>query len=347
MNSLHCDKIVQGPHSKSSFLGQVFKSLLFLRVFVLLISVQGFAQKVHGTDWLKNAQYGVLVHYLHLLQNTKEPWNQGKITSWNSCVNAFDAKKFAADISETGARYVIFTTQQNDQFFSCPNSTFEKISGYKRGVATPHRDLINDIYLALKAKGIALMLYVTGNGPYKDEHALNAMNNRTLATFVNSWSKVLKDISLRYKAKVKGWWVDGAYPFIGYNDSLLAVLRTALKSGNENAIVAFNQAPKDSVSFYTSLDDYTAGEMNHINSFPKARFIRNAQWHAVTFLGKEWGVPGLRFRKDEVVNYVTSCNRKGGVVTLDVCLLRDGSIDAIQKEFLKSIKYLIKAGKKI
>lgn len=265
--------------------------------------------------------------------------NKGKITSWNNCVNEFNAKKFAADVAETGASYVLFTTQQNDQYFSCPNTTYEKITGYKRGVATPHRDLINDVYIALKAKGIALMLYVTGNGPYKDEQALNAMNNRTLATFVKSWAKVLADISMRYKAKVKGWWVDGAYPFIGYNDSLLAVLRSALNSGNKNSIIAFNQAPKDSVSFYTRLDDYTAGEMYHINSFPRTRFIKNAQWHAITFLGKDWGYPGLRFKYEEVVNYIKGCNNKGGVVTLDICLLRDGSLDIEQKEFLKNMNY--------
>lgn len=271
------------------------------------------------------SKYGLLVHYLYGLQNGKEPWNQGKITSWDSCINSFNVKKFADDVSLTGAGYVIFTIQQNSQYFSCPNNTFEKITGYVRGAATPKRDLINDIYVALNARGISLMLYVTGNGPFADLKSMTALTRNSYKmkrdkehgdvleinnNFLSSWSLVLKDISLRYKSKIKGWWVDGAYPFIGYNDTSLAILSKALKSGNRNAIIVFNPAPKDSVSFYTQLDDYTAGEMYHINTLPKNRFIKQAQWHALTFVGKDWAQPNLRFTANQVKDYLIACNKK-------------------------------------
>lgn len=315
---------------------------LLLAIIFCFSSIHVFAQKSHKTDWFKKAGYGIIVHYLHRFQNTTPPMNMGKHTSWDSCVNEFNVKRFAADVAETGAHYVIFTTQQNDQYFSCPNTTYERLTGYKRGTATPRRDLINELHYALKAKGIALMLYVTGNGPYKDEHAINAMNNKTLASFVATWSKVLRDISLRYKSKIKGWWVDGAYPFLGYNDTLLTKLRTALKAGNKQAIIAFNQAPKDSVSFYTSLDDYTAGEMYHIHSLPHGRFIKGVQWHAMTFLGKDWGEPGSRYDEDQLKNYLQECNKRGGVVTFDISLMRNGSLDEQQKALLKKVKYRLK-----
>jgi hypothetical protein len=153
----------------------------------------------------------------------------------------------------------------------------------------------------------------------------------------------LKDLSIRYKTKIKGWWVDGAYAFIGYNDSSLSVLSKALKAGNKNAIIAFNQAPRPEVTYYSKLDDYTAGEMYTIASLPEKRFLQQAQWHALTFLGKDWGQPGLRFTNAEVEKYIIGCNAKGGVVTMDVCLYRDGSIDSKQKKLLSGIKRSIKS----
>jgi alpha-L-fucosidase len=337
-----------------------FKILQIILFINILVVAKSYGQASTKTDWFKNAKYGLLVHYLFGLQNGKEPWNLGKVTSWDSCVNSFNVKKFAFDVAQTGAGYVIFTTQQNSQYFSCPNTTFERITGYPRGTATPRRDLINEIATALRARGIALMLYVTGNGPFVDGKSMKALTrnkekmrrDKTFGDvlevnkdFLDSWSLILKDISLRYKEKVKGWWVDGAYPFIGYNDTLLTVLSKALKAGNKNAIVAFNPAPKDTVSYYTILDDFTAGEMFHKNTFPRTRFLKQAQWHAVTFLGADWGQPGLRYSGKEIEDYIIACNKKGGVVTLDVCLLRDGSLDIDQKDALKKITGNIRKAK--
>jgi hypothetical protein len=33
----------------------------------------------------------------------------------------------------------------------------------------------------------------------------------------------------RYGKKVAGWWVDGCYPFIGYDEERLNILASALK----------------------------------------------------------------------------------------------------------------------
>jgi alpha-L-fucosidase len=302
----------------------------------------------HKTDWFKNAGYGIMVHYLNSLQNTKMPWNNNKITSWDSCVNAFDANKFAHDVNATGAKYVIFTVQSTDEYFCAPNITFERITGLKRGTATSHRDLINDLHKSLSAYNIDLMLYVTGNGPFKHFGAMESLTNNNFHNrvvnnafqvsrpFVITWSKVLREFSVRYKDKVKGWWVDGAYAFIGYNDITLGILASGLKAGNKKAIVAFNPSPKETVSYYSNHDDYTAGEIYHINSKPKTRMLKKVQWHATTFLGADWGRSEVRFKGDELANYIKSCNKNGGVVTIDVFLNRDGSlnkqqIDALQK----------------
>lgn len=325
-----------------------------LLIFFLLLSPSASFSQNSKADWFSKARYGIIVHYLNSLQNSGPPWNQGKKTSWDVCVNSFDVQKFASDVKVTGAGYVIFSLQQSDEFFCAPNATFEKLTGLKRGSSTSHRDLIADLYTALKAKNIGLMVYITGNGPFKNWPAMIKLTNNNFhervvnnayqvdKVFVQNWGKVIAEFSKRYKSKVKGWWIDGAYPFIGYNDTLLAILKTALKSGNPNAIVAFNPAPKDTVSYYSKSDDYTAGEIYHIQSVPKSRFMRGVQWHAATFVGKDWANPGLRFSDKELSDYVSKCNQNGGVVSLDVCVLRDGSIEVQQKEQLKKVKSLLK-----
>ncbi len=320
---------------------------LSLLVILILSSVTSFAQG--KTDWFTKARYGIMVHYLNGLQNGSLPWNQGKNTSWDSCVNSFNVQKFAADVKATGAGYVIFSLQQSDEFFCAPNLTFEKMTGLKRGKATSHRDLIADLYTALKAKNIGLMLYITGNGPFKNWPAMIKLTNNNFhervvknayqvdKVFVTNWGKVLAEFSNRYKSKVKGWWVDGAYPFIGYNDQLLSTLKSSLVSGNKKAIVAFNPAPKDTVTYYSKSDDFTAGEMYRIHVYPKARYLKGVQWHMATFLGKDWANPGIRFTDLVLSNYIKAVNSNSGVVSIDVCVLRDGSIDAEQKELLKKM----------
>lgn len=297
----------------------------------------------------KQKQIGILVHYLNTLQNTTLPWNQGKTTTWDNCVNDFDAEKFAQGVKQTGAGYVIFTIQQNQEFFCAPNKTFEQRSALARGQATTHRDLIDDIYKSLQLRKIDLFLYSSANGPIQNFPLMVKLTNNNFhqrvvnnayqvdKNFVQVWSSILEEYSRRYTTKIKGWWIDGAYKFIGYNDTLLAIMRKALKSGNSNAIVAFNPSPKDTVTYYTPLDDYTAGEIYHINSRPKQRFLSNTQWHAVTFLGRDWGANDIRFSKKDFSTYIQDCNDKGGVVTVDICIYRDGSLDKKQVQFLSSV----------
>ena len=209
-----------------------YKNIIFLFVFFSIIA----KGQTKNKPWLRDAKFGILVHYLNTLQNTKEPWNQGKVTTWEQCVKEFNTEKFAQQASEIGAKYVVFTVQQGDRNFCIPNNTFEKMTGYKRGTATVNRDLIADLYRSLNKRNIKLMLYATGDGVSRDYDAAVKLKNPMLDApknnnqfivndaWVNTWSKVLEDISLRYRKKISGWWVDGAYPFIGYNDTRLELL---------------------------------------------------------------------------------------------------------------------------
>ena len=97
---------------------------------------------------------------------------------------------------------------------------------------------------------------------------------------------------------------------------------------------------------YSSFEDYTAGELVDFKLLPKERFVDGSQWHVLSFLGLpevyyEWGspawcAPGCKYSAEYLRDYVSKANQLGGVVSIDVCLLRDGSIDYGQIEILRS-----------
>jgi hypothetical protein len=322
---------------------------LFSFIFFNTINAQNNSS-YNPAAWMRTAKFGIMVHYLETTQNEQKPWNLGKHTSWDSCVNDFNTDLFAKQMNEVGVGYVIFTTQQGTRYFCMPNRTYEKITGYKRGDATAHRDLIADLYKSLHKYNIRLMLYVTGDGTYKDSASDKIMQNPILKwkqngnqfiatqAWVNIWSQVLKDMSLRYGTKISGWWVDGAFKFHGYNDALLGKLKSALKAGNPNSIVGFNPSPQRYVSFWTPLDDYTAGEMETFKDIPRTYGLeKGKQYHIVSHLGNNWQRTEIRFNKDTLTNYINTVNGLGGAVTIDVALFRDGSIAPNQYNFLKQL----------
>lgn len=203
------------------------------------------------TLWFKNKKWGIFVHYLEGLQNGENKVQNplGVKTSWNECVNDFDTDLFAEQVHSIGAGYVVFTLCQQSRFMCAPNSTFDKMTGYKPGEACAERDLISDLADSLDKYGIDLMLYYTGDGPSRDEKASKALDtiddvNKVDVDlgFVSKWTEIMKEYALRYGKRVKGWWIDGCFDYIGYTDDLLRLYRDAALSGNEDAIVTFNNS---------------------------------------------------------------------------------------------------------
>src|SRR5208282_2891829 len=142
--------------------------------------------EVHNpdTDWFRDAHWGVFVHYLWDVQNGGHPANNmgtttannlGRTTSWDECMKEFDTEKFAEQIKATGAKYVFFTMMQRTRYLIAPNATYDRLTGYKPGEACSTRDLVRDLYKSLHKRGIKLMLYWTGDGPYEDAQAAKAM----------------------------------------------------------------------------------------------------------------------------------------------------------------------------
>ncbi len=295
------------------------------------------------TDWLVAGKYGVFVHYLHGLQNNPDHVaSLGRQTSWDECVREFDVERFAERMREAGAAYVIFTMMQRSRFLIAPNGTFDRLTGYKPGEACATRDLVEDLYQALSRRGIALMLYWTGDGPCDDPKAAAALrwpaNGQVSEEVVRHWTAVVREYGLRYRDKVKGFWTDGCYRFIGYDEHKLGILAEGLRAGYPERIIALNPGVEDRVRAYSRHEDYTTGEQNSFSDLPLSRFVDGEQWHILSYLGTNWAQPGTVKSKREMIDYVHACTAMGGVVSIDVVLYRNGDLDRSQLEVLKSLR---------
>lgn len=311
------------------------------------------------TENFKNKKWGIFTHFVYLDQNNPgRACNLGLgVTDWNECVDDFDVKKYVEQIVQTKAGYVFFTVMQGMQYMCAPNNTFNEITGYKSGEACSNRDLISDIYDELQKHSIDLYLYFTGDGPFRDKLAGEkfgfAESRRNISEeFVIKWAKVLEEYTIRYGDKVKGWWIDGCYskidaggsPSFGYTENLLKYYREAVLKGNPNAIIALNNGVEDNAREYSTYDDFTSGEMFDFIDIPKQQFVGKSQWHALIPLGNTseldrgtWCSRGLKRDDAYINNYLKEVTDKGGVVSIDVFLGRDGGLDEEQLEVLKKI----------
>jgi hypothetical protein len=318
-------------------------------LFIALTTVASHAASHNpNTDWFHKAGYGVFVHYLWDLQNEPQQIHSlGRQTSWDECVREFDVQRFADAMAEAGAGYVILTMHQRTRFLIAPNATFDRLTGYHPGEACATRDLVEDLYQALHRKKIPLLLYWTGDGPREDAKAAAALGwtETVSADYVKKWAAVAQEYGERYGDKVAGWWVDGCYPFIGYDDGKLGFMARALKAGNPRRIIALNVGVQDKVRAYSQHEDFTTGEQNRFFDQPVSRWVNGEQWHILSFLGcgdsrigAAWARPGARYSKQDLVDYVFDVNRAGGVVSIDVLLYRDGGLDRSQLEILKALR---------
>jgi hypothetical protein len=116
---------------------------------------------------------------------------------------------------------------------------------------------------------------------------------------------------------VSGWWFDGGYEHIHFNDAVADRYAAAVKHGNPKAIVTFNPGVK--VVRWTKAEDYTAGELNEpLAVIPADRWLQGSQWHALTYLGDTWGRRNTRFADEQWVEWARKVASRQGVFTLDM-----------------------------
>ena len=286
--------------------------LAALCVVVGEVSALSAADSARNTDWFKDAGYGVFMHFL--------PGDAKGL----ALVNEFDVQGLSRQLETLGAKYFVITLGQNSGFFNAPNAVYNRFTGYTPGERCSTRDLPLDLYQALKPKGIRLMLYLPCQTPNQDARAQKAFGLREgkqdqpiNLEFAQKWAQVIQEWSDRYGDKVAGWWFDGGYDHIQFNEAIAQVYAKAVKHGNPNAIVTFNPGVK--LIRHTQAEDYTAGELNEpFDVLPTSRWVQGSQWHALTYLGSQWSARDTRYPAEKWAQWVSTAVSKGGVVTLDM-----------------------------
>ena len=210
----------------------------FVRTLALFTTVIGIAapapaeERNPNANWLRDAQVGVFMHLL--------PGDASQLER----VSQFDVDMLATQLTSVGAGYLVLTLGQNSGFMNSPNPTYEKMTGYLPGERCSTRDLPLDLYQALQPKGIRLMLYLPCQVPNRDVRAQREFglpqgpkDQPIDVAFAKKWAEVIHDWSARYGDKVAGWWFDGGYEWIGFNNEIAAIYADAVKRGNPNAVV--------------------------------------------------------------------------------------------------------------
>ena len=294
------------------------------------------------TDWFHKAGHGVFMHFL-----------PGDAESLRK-VEKFDVDALARQLQEVGAKYLVITLGQNSGYFISPNAAYDRMTGYQAGERCSRRDLPLDLQKALKAKGIRLMLYLPAQVPNRDAGAQRSFGlpegpqDQPIDTnFAEKWAEIIQEWSDRYGDRVSGWWFDGCYRHVHFNDSIAKIYNAAVKHGNPRSIVAFN--PGIELIHYSQFEDYTAGETNEpFTVAPSGRFVDGSQWHCLTYLGASWGQRGTRYTAEQWAEWTKKVISGGGVVTVDVGPNWDetagpiGSISADQKAQLLAIKKAVR-----
>ncbi|MDD5708632.1 MAG: hypothetical protein PHR35_22170 [Kiritimatiellae bacterium] len=322
------------------------------------------------TDWFHQACWGTFIHYLAETASSTEAITMTP-DEWNRRVDSFDVDRYAVTLAEIGCGYTFLTLGQCSGFFCSPNDTYDRIVGV-RPSRLSRRDLPGDLADALKKVGIPLMVYVGAHAPSHHREAVEALRftpswdpsrwslrpgaylqtvpvDDRLSEAQRNWEAVIREWSLRWGDKVRGWWVDGCF----YADRMyrhedepnFRSFASALKAGNADSLVAFNPGVHNPVVSMTEYEDYTAGEISNTLPttgeepcvIPVGRWVKGAQYHFLTFLAGNWGRGEPRFTDAMVAAYTAYVNSWGGVITWDHPVTPDGRIpDA----FLRQLKGL-------
>lgn len=288
-----------------------------------------------NTDWFKDAKFGVFMHFL--------PGDPRSL----ALVKQFDVESLARQLEMAGAKYFVLTLGQNSGYFNSPNAAYNRYTGYAPGERCAIRDLPLDLYRTLELKGIKLMLYLPCQAPNQDARAQRAFGlpegrqDQPLdVEFAKKWAEVIQEWSDRYGDKVAGWWFDGGYEHIHFNQAIARSYAQAVKHGNSKALVTFN--PGVMVIHYTQAEDYTAGELNEpFDNIPSSRWLEGSQWHALTFLGSAWGRRDTRYSSDRWIKWLDAVSANGGVATLDMGPNydpNDGPIGSLAQEQVKQVQ---------
>lgn len=301
--------------------------------------------------WMRDGAFGVMVHYLSHVYD-QEGRCQG---DWFSLIEQFDVPVFCNEIAATGAKWLIFTYGQNTGLYNAPNPEIEKLLP---GICSP-RNLVKEIAVELAKRGIKLLAYLPTEcwcNTAEVKHAFGWDIDRCDKTeFMKNWTRVMRYWAEDLGQDGWGWWFDGCYNSYeknwmdpneqGWDNSRFgdfAAWLSAAKAGNPQAVVAMCSGA-NTFKYVTRKEDYLAGESGNLDHLPDGKLVDGVlQWHTLLPIDCAWmhtpksypgdqlpaygKIPPPKYKDNELFKYVKQWNAKGGAVTMNIGIYRDGSL---------------------
>lgn len=309
---------------------------------------------------MRARKWGVFNHYI--CSPGRDGIYGADLSDWNATVDGFDVELLAHQLHQMGAGYYFITLIHGTEYMIAPNATYDALMGVDAGVLCCRRDLVNDIYDALKKYDIDLCLYFNCLSPFngtfgreyrerfgifKDEirSQRDALSTLGGERFARDWAAVLSEFALRYGDKIKAWWLDSCYSYAGYTEELLKYYHDAIKAGNPDALIGFNQAelilePDGDLKRTCKYESMTCGECDTFTYYPKWDNVDGALTHLLIPLGESrdfcgrWCSPRTEYTHDFVRGYIDRVNAVGGIVTVDIFVDHKGNFAREQTEVL-------------
>ena len=298
---------------------QVFRASIVCAVLVVLpatVQAQDARdfEKSRRAEWMYERKVGMSTHYVGSRGNLEERARQ------------FKPEKVAEQVERAGAGWLLFTIHHQPWAMLAPNAAYDKLVDNSK--YTAERDVAMELSKALADRGIKMMIYVNlrldprGACPAEVREAMGGWPPDD--KLVENVAEVYGEFSRRYGDRVAGWWVDGAwlpeFKKSPHREKWFATIAKALRSGNPDAAIAFNQGLIDRHGMirYSPQNDYTAGEMGDLEFVPEDRWVDGAQCQLWTYLGTHWSLSGLRFSDRELCDYARRVVKNGGALTFEV-----------------------------
>lgn len=306
---------------------------------------------------LAKTKYGVGFHW-----TTWTAPKSGEMTTFEEAVNNFDVKRFVDQVEECGAGHVLFPICHIIQHVVMPHPVIDRILPGR----TCKRDLIMEIADALQMRGIELILYYNpcapGHAWDKEWAAAVFPDKSNPQEYFQNAIEIIRYIGERYGKKFIAFWMDGGWDLI--KDFPFEEMTKAAKAGNPERLCTYNNSI-EIYKAYTPYQDYWWGEGVRLNYIPrdgenpkgshftpesKLPWYNFVDWHPDYMLKQRCGEWGLQMHTRDldwpapdvqsVSIFLDRFLERGGAVTFNLFIWRDGEIYDEDLEVMKKLKAL-------
>lgn len=319
------------------------------------------------TDWMAESVFGISVHW-----TTQSMPVRGEIRPFEEAVDNFDLEKFIRQFQESGADYLVFTTNHAEYYFPGPVEAVKKILPAR----AMKRDLIGEIARAVRKQGKHFILYYNLLCDSEWETAMGYYNPSSFEPFIENLCMVVSGISEHYSGLLDGWWFDCGFCLDTSGKAVRVTapslkgkefkfpwerLTEAAKKGGENILVSYSPGANVDDFIYTDHQDYWHGERGY---FPPEEFRKSyvpltevclvptdrihpngLQWHQWTCLDnrawlhklKDTGAADTLYSEDEVYEFVKTCRDKKAAITFNIEIFQEGLMSDKAVRFLGNV----------